>query len=93
MAVDVGAGTGLLSRALARKVPRVVAVEPDERMGAVLRGPVARRRGVVPGRGEAIPLPDAGADGVFFSSAWHWMDPERAVPEIARVLRDGAASA
>jgi SAM-dependent methyltransferase len=44
---------------------------------------------VVRGRGEAIPLPDASADGLFFSSAWHWMDPERAVPEIARVLRDG----
>ena len=88
VAVDVGAGTGLLSRALARKVPRVVAVEPDERMAAVLqdRSPGVE---VVRGRGEAIPLPDASADGVFFSSAWHWMDPERAVPEIARVLRDG----
>jgi len=88
VAVDLGAGTGLLSRALARKVPRVVAVEPDERMAAVLR---ERSSGVevVPGRGEVIPLPGASADGVFVSSAWHWMDPERAVPEIARVLRDG----
>jgi SAM-dependent methyltransferase len=88
VAVDIGAGTGLLSRALARQVPRVVAVEPDQRMAAVLRD---RSPGVevVPGRGEAIPLPDASADGVFVSSAWHWMDPERAVPEIARVLRDG----
>jgi SAM-dependent methyltransferase len=88
VAVDLGAGTGLLSRALARQVPRVVAVEPDERMAAVLRD---RSPGVevVPGRGEAIPLPDASADGVFISSAWHWMDPELAVPEIARVLRDG----
>jgi SAM-dependent methyltransferase len=88
VAVDLGAGTGLLSRALARQVPRVVAVEPDERMAAVLqdRSPGVE---VVPGRGEAIPLPDASADGVFISSAWHWMDPELAVPEIARVLRDG----
>jgi SAM-dependent methyltransferase len=88
VAVDLGAGTGLLSRALARRVPRVIAVEPDERMAAVLRtrDPVIEVR---PGRGEAIPLPDASADGVFISSAWHWMDPERTVPEIARVLRDG----
>jgi SAM-dependent methyltransferase len=86
--VDLGAGTGLLARALARQVPRVIAVEPDERMAAVLRSrdPVIE---VAQGRGETIPLPDASADGLFISSAWHWMDPERTVPEIARVLRDG----
>jgi SAM-dependent methyltransferase len=93
VAVDLGAGTGLLTRALARKVPQVVAVEPDLRMAAVLR---ARSTGaqfagvrVAQGWGEAIPLPDASADGVFASSAWHWLDPERAPREIARVLRDG----
>jgi SAM-dependent methyltransferase len=88
VAVDLAAGTGLLTRALALKVPQVVAVEPDERMRAVLeaRSPDAE---VVEGRGEAIPMPDASADGVFVSSAWHWMDPELAIPEIGRVLRDG----
>jgi SAM-dependent methyltransferase len=88
VAVDVGAGTGLLTRALARKVARVVAVEPDGRMRAVLS---ARSPGIeaLDGRGEAIPLPDASADGVFISSAWHWMDPERAIAEVTRVLRDG----
>ena len=103
VAVDLGAGTGLLTRALARKVPQVVAVEPDERMAAVLRARSAGARpsgtpfrgagspgiDVVQGRGEAIPLPDASADGVFASSSWHWLDPERAPREIARVLRDG----
>jgi SAM-dependent methyltransferase len=86
--VDVGAGTGLLSRALASRVARVAAVEPDSRMRAVLR---SRSPGVevVAGRGEALPLPDASADGVFASSAWHWLDPALAVPEISRVLRDG----
>jgi SAM-dependent methyltransferase len=88
VAVDLGAGTGKLTRALARRVPRVIAVEPDERMRAVL---AARSPGIEvrDGTGEAIPLPDASADGVFISSAWHWMDPERAVAEITRVLRDG----
>ena len=46
------------------------------------------RRPRRPGHGEAIPLGDAAADGVFISSAWHWMDPDRAIREIARVLRD-----
>jgi SAM-dependent methyltransferase len=86
--VDLAAGTGLLTRALAGKVGHVIAVEPDERMGSVLQA----RSGdveVLAGRGEAIPLPDAAADAVFVSSAWHWMNPDLAVPEIVRVLRDG----
>ena len=101
VAVDLGAGTGLLSRALARRVARVVAVEPDDRMAAVLRASSAGAGGtaagetaageieVVPGRGEAIPLPDASADAVFVSSAWQWMDPQLTTAEVARVLRDG----
>jgi SAM-dependent methyltransferase len=88
IAVDLGAGTGLFTRALARRAAHVIAVEPDARMRAVL---ATRSSGVrvVGGWGEAIPLPDANADGLFVSSAWHWLDPERAVPEIGRVLRDG----
>lgn len=88
VAVDVGAGTGLFTRALVGRAAHVVAVEPDPRMRAVLaqRSPEVR---AVEGSGEAIPLPDESADAVFVSSAWHWMDPERAVPEIGRVLRDG----
>jgi SAM-dependent methyltransferase len=86
--VDLGAGTGLFSRALASRGAHVVAVEPDERMRAVLaeRSPGVR---VIAGSGEAIPLPDASADGVFASSSWHWMDSGKAIPEVARVLRDG----
>jgi SAM-dependent methyltransferase len=88
VAVDVGAGTGLFTRTLVGKAAQVIAVEPDARMRKVLteRSPGVR---VVEGRGESIPLPDASADAVFVSSAWHWMDHERAVPEIGRVLRDG----
>lgn len=88
IAVDLAAGTGLFTRALQRRVRQVIAVEPDDRMRAVL---AARSPGVraVAGRGEAMPVPDASADAVFVSSAWHWLDHDLAVPEIARVLRDG----
>ncbi len=86
--VDVGAGTGLLTRALVGRARRVIAVEPDDRMRAVL---AARSPGVevLAGRGESIPLPDGCADAVLFSSSWHWVDPDRGIPEVARVLRDG----
>ena len=86
--VDVGAGTGLFSRGLASQGAHVIAVEPDERMRAILQ---ARSPGieVIAGSGEAIPMPDGSADGLFASSAWHWMDSARAIPEVARVLRDG----
>ena len=88
VAVDLAAGTGLFTRALLGRAARVVAVEPDARMREVL----ARRSpgvDVREGRGEAMPLPDASADAVFVSTAWHWLDLPRAVPEIARVLRPG----
>jgi SAM-dependent methyltransferase len=88
VAVDLAAGSGLLTRRLTSRVPEVVAVEPDDRMRAVLsaRSPEVR---ALPGYGESIPLADTSADAVFVSSAWHWMDEARAVPEIARVLRPG----
>jgi SAM-dependent methyltransferase len=88
LAVDLAAGTGLFTRALEGRVPRVVAVEPDQRMRDVLarRSPGVR---VLAGTAEELPLPDSYADAVLVSTAWHWFDPERAVPEIARVLKDG----
>ena len=88
VAVDLAAGTGLFTRALRGRAARVVAVEPDARMRDVL----ARRSpelDVREGRGEAMPLRDASADAVFVSTAWHWLELPRAVPEIARVLRPG----
>jgi SAM-dependent methyltransferase len=88
--LDLAAGTGAVTRLLIGRAPRVVAVEPDERMRAVLaaRCPEAE---VLEGRGEDIPLPDASVDAVVVASAWHWLDPARAVPEIARVLQPGGA--
>jgi SAM-dependent methyltransferase len=86
--LDLAAGTGAVTRELAGRAPRIIAVEPDERMRSVLtaRCPEAE---VLAGRGEDIPLPDASVDAVVISAAWHWLDPERAVPEITRVLRVG----
>jgi SAM-dependent methyltransferase len=88
LAVDLAAGTGLFARALLGRASEVVAIDPDARMRAVLAQQSSQVR-VLEGRGEAMPLPDECADAVFVSTAWHWLDPARAVPEIARVLRSG----
>ncbi|WP_338073681.1 class I SAM-dependent methyltransferase [Kineococcus siccus] len=84
--LDLGAGTGKFTAALAARALDVVAVEPSERMLAEL---TAALPGVPAHRGtaEATGLPDASVDAVVVAQAWHWVDPARAVGEVARVLR------
>lgn len=86
LVVELGAGTGKLTRAVAALGVRVVAVEPDPRMLAVLRG--LGLEGVA-GSAEGIPLGDRVADGVVAGSSLHWFELEQALPEIHRVLRPG----
>lgn len=85
--VDLGAGTGAVTRLLVERVATVVAVEPDDRMRAVLaaRVPAAEARA---GTGEAIPVATGAADAVVAASSWHWM-AESALSEVARVIRPG----
>jgi SAM-dependent methyltransferase len=86
--VDVGAGTGNLTRLLVQRVQRVSAVEPDPRMRRVLAERVPQAT-ALEASAEQMPLPDGSQDAVLASSAWHWVDARRAVPEAARVLRAG----
>ncbi|GIE98679.1 class I SAM-dependent methyltransferase [Paractinoplanes rishiriensis] len=86
--VDLGAGTGKLSRSLWARGLAVTAVDPSPEMLAVLSSAVPAATAVV-GSAESIPLPDASADAVLVAQAWHWVDPVRAVPEVARVLAPG----
>ena len=86
--VDVGAGTGRLSEPLLHAGVDVVAVEPLDRMRAILAGKIGAERALV-GRAEALPLADASVDGAVMSDAWHWFDGARAADELSRVVRPG----
>jgi SAM-dependent methyltransferase len=83
--LDLGAGTGKLTRLLAQRFARVTAVEPDAAMRAVLSQVTDCL--AVEGSAEAIPLADVSVDAVFVGQAFHWFDTDAALPEIARVLR------
>jgi SAM-dependent methyltransferase len=85
--LDLGAGTGLLTQRLVSLGHEVVAVEPDPQMLAVLVESLPVDALI--GSAEAIPLPDDSVDAVTVGQAFHWFDQQRALPEIARVLRPG----
>jgi SAM-dependent methyltransferase len=88
--LDLGAGTGKLTRLLVSTYRRVVAVEPDDEMRRHLAAlcPAAE---VVAGSAEQIPLPDASMDAVFAAQSFHWFANETALAEITRALRPRGA--
>jgi SAM-dependent methyltransferase len=84
--LDVGAGTGKLTRGLVSVGFEVVAVEPGAPMLDELRKAVPDAE-ALEGPAESIPLPDGSVDAAFSGQAFHWFDRERAVPELHRVIR------
>jgi SAM-dependent methyltransferase len=97
--VDIGAGTGLSTMIWAGTARQVIAVEPGEAMRAVLVGKISgwpagpTRFSVVAGTAEETGLASESADIITASTAMHWFDHRRALPEIARVLRPGGVYA
>ena len=89
--VDLGSGTGILSRQLADLGHEVIPVEPDAGMRAHAVDLSRGTRGPLPvgGLAEAIPLADGSVDAVVTGQSYHWFDTERTHPEVARVLRSG----
>lgn len=89
---DVGAGTGISSRQLRERGAAVTAVDLSEPM---LRQLVARSPGIaaVLASANRLPLRTESVDFVTYAQAWHWVDPELAVPEVLRVLKPGGALA
>ncbi len=87
-AVDLGAGTGILTLQLASRGLGTTAVDPSADMLTQLR----RKSGApatVQATAESTGLPDAAFDVATYAQAWHWVDVPRASAETARILRPG----
>jgi SAM-dependent methyltransferase len=90
--LDLGAGTGKLTRDLVRTGAQAIAVEPLDGMREALVQAVPEAEALA-GTAEQLPLPDASVDAVVSAQAFHWFRPEQALPEIHRVLRPGGSIA
>lgn len=94
--VDLGAGTGLATLAMARRGWRMTAVEPGGPMLDVLRGRAAQAGAevaTVQAPAEATGLPGSSADLATAAQAFHWFDHVIAVREMARIVRPGGGIA
>ena len=83
--LDLGAGTGKLTRTLVDLGHDLVAVEPSAEMLAELRRVLPEVEALT-GSAEEIPLRHGSVDAVACGQAFHWFDPVQALPELARVL-------
>jgi SAM-dependent methyltransferase len=90
--LDVGAGTGKLTRGLVALGLDVVAVEPGASMLHQLRSAVPEAE-ALEGPAESIPLPEESVEAAFAAQAYHWFDRKRALPELHRVLEPGGGLA
>lgn len=96
--VDLGAGTGKLTTALLADGHRVIAAEPSRSMLDQLVADLSDDDGRLPEglrcvrtTAEQLPFADASIDAVVAAQAFHWFDAEKALAEIARVLRPRGA--
>ena len=94
--VDLGAGTGIASFAMAERGWRITAVEPGAAMLDQLReraGAAAVPIEAVQASAEATGLPDRAFDLAAAAQAFHWFDKPRAVVEMGRIVRPGGGVA
>lgn len=84
--LDLGAGSGALTKALVSRAGTVIAAEPSHILLLELRSAASLASAVQPAA-ERLPFNNASFDIVTVATAFHWFDTRQALPEIARVLR------
>jgi SAM-dependent methyltransferase len=93
--LEIGCGTGQLTRSLRERGLRVTAIEPGEKLIARARGHLQDGGDVrfINARLEDLALPEAEYRAVFCASAIHWIDPDMSWRSAAGALAEGGTLA
>lgn len=88
-AIDVGSGTGMLTRHLLGYCEKVFALEPNPAMREIAEREMGDQPGFrsLRGRAEDIPLPDHSIDLIVVGQAIHWFYPEETLAEFQRIAK------
>jgi len=88
--VEVGAGTGKLTKMLLEMGLSVIAVEPNDAMReeGILYTKEFKNVTWLKGSGEETNVASKSADWVVMASSFHWTDPKKSLPEFAKILKD-----
>jgi len=91
--VEIGAGTGLVTRRLVTAGARVVAIEPDQNMADHLAAAFSGNVEIIRGTFEEAALPQDSFDLAVAATSFHWVDQAAGLPKLGRVIRrDGWAA-
>jgi SAM-dependent methyltransferase len=94
--LEIGPGTGLVTRRLLVAGASVVAVEPNPNLAAFLRQAfedVGTALRVIEAPFEAAALNDAAFDLAVAATSFHWVDQEAGLAKLGRAIRPGGSVA
>ena len=87
--LEIGPGTGRVTRRLTAMGARVTAVEPDHALAAYLRDSAGTDVEVREETFEEVFVPDGGFDLVVAAMSFHWIDQDLGLRKVGRVVRPG----
>jgi len=94
LVIDLGCGTGLATRYWAERAGRVIGIDSSPDMLHYAQGHSCKKNiSYLMGYSYPIGLPAGCADIITVSQAFHWMEPEGTLAEVARLLRPGGVFA
>lgn len=93
VAVEVGAGTGKATGAMARPGLRLTCLEPSPQMAAMLEAKAFPGVSVIVTTFEDWDAEPGSVDLIYAAQAWHWVDPEPGLAKALTILRPGGVLA